>query len=72
MSEADIAVEDMYSPETFTKCLGKQKYYHSYLLFFQKEMEEKGWENVLSEYLFARDERADDILGRMYGGEFLA
>lgn len=31
-------------------------------------MEEKGWENVLQEYVFAGDERADDMLGRMFAG----
>jgi len=31
----------------------------------QNEMEKKGWENVLNEYVFAGDERADDLLGRL-------
>src|SRR4051794_3139315 len=31
-------------------------------------MEKKGWENVLNEYVFAGNERADDMLGRLYAG----
>jgi hypothetical protein len=62
-------VQDMTNPEHFKKYLGKDKYYHDYLVFFQKEMEQKGWENVLNEYLFAGDERADDLLTRTYAGE---
>ncbi|KUJ17385.1 uncharacterized protein LY89DRAFT_733239 [Mollisia scopiformis] len=61
-------VEDMSNPDHFKKYLGKEKYYHDFLIFFQTEMEKKGWENTLKEFLFAGDERADDILGRMYAG----
>ena len=63
------AVEDI-TPENFTKYYDKEKYYHDYLVFWQKEIEKKGWENVLNEYVFAGDERADDLLGRFYGGIF--
>ncbi|KAE8449639.1 hypothetical protein EG329_007969 [Mollisiaceae sp. DMI_Dod_QoI] len=61
-------VEDMSDPAHFKKYLGKEKYYHDFLLFFQSEMEKKGWEKTLNEYLFADDERAHDVLGRMYAG----
>ncbi|KAF4630723.1 hypothetical protein G7Y89_g7417 [Cudoniella acicularis] len=67
-SGEDIPVEELHSQQTFARCLGKEKYYHSFLVFFQKEMEDKGWENVLKEYLFAGDEKSDDLLGRLYGG----
>ncbi|KAG9236545.1 hypothetical protein BJ875DRAFT_371942 [Amylocarpus encephaloides] len=67
-SSKTASIEDMTIPETFTKHLGKQQYYLSYLRFFQQQMEEKGWEKVLQDYIFAGDERADDLLGRMYAG----
>lgn len=63
-------LEDMAAPANFKKYLGKEKYYHDFLVFFQNEMEKKGWEKVLNEYLFAEDERADDMLGRMFAGRF--
>ncbi|KAE9364545.1 hypothetical protein N431DRAFT_447716 [Stipitochalara longipes BDJ] len=61
-------LEDMSNPENFKKFLNKEKYYRDYLVFWQDEIETKGWENVLNEYIFAGDERADDLLGRLYGG----
>ncbi|RDL40920.1 uncharacterized protein BP5553_00899 [Venustampulla echinocandica] len=68
MTEKDKVVADLRSPATFSKYLGSGKYYHPFLLFFQREMEDKGWENVLNEYLFAGNERADNMLGRMFAG----
>ncbi|CAO2647435.1 Nn.00g083570.m01.CDS01 [Neocucurbitaria sp. VM-36] len=61
-------VDDMHDPEQFKKYLGKDNYYHDFLVFFQKEFEAKGWQNVVNEYLFAGDERADDMLVRLFGG----
>ena len=61
-------VDDMHKPERFKTYLGNEKYYHDFLVFFQREIESKGWQDVLTEYVFAGDERADDLLARMYGG----
>ena len=61
-------MQDMRNTESFKKYLGKEKYYHSFLVFFQGEMERKGWEAVLNEYLFAGDGKANNLLGRMYAG----
>jgi hypothetical protein len=60
----------MSNSENFEKYLNKEKYYRDYLVFWQNEIEKKGWENVLNEYVFAGDERGDDLLGRLYGGKF--
>jgi hypothetical protein len=64
----DSIVDDMHKPDRFKTYLGKEKYYHDFLVFFQKEIDAKGWQNVLNEYLFAEDERADDMLVRLYAG----
>jgi hypothetical protein len=61
-------VEDMHKPDRFKTYLGKEKYYHDFLVFFQKEIEAKSWQNVLNEYLFANDERSNDMLARLYAG----
>ncbi|EON62989.1 hypothetical protein W97_02215 [Coniosporium apollinis CBS 100218] len=68
VSLEDSVMQDMRDPEKFNKYLGDEKYYHDFLIFFQDEMESKGWENVLNEYLFKGDERADDMLVRMFAG----
>jgi hypothetical protein len=30
----------------------------------------KGWEQVLNDFVFKRDERADDLLGRLFAGSW--
>lgn len=51
--------------------LGKGKYYPDFLKFFQDEIEEKGWEKVLQEYVFKGDERSEAIFGRLFAGACL-
>jgi hypothetical protein len=64
----DSIVNDMHDPDRFKTYLGKEKYYHDFLVFFQKEIEEKTWQAVLNEYLFANNERANDMLCRLFAG----
>lgn len=61
-------VHNMRDPEQFNKYLGREKYYTDFLVFFQEEISKKGWESVLIEYVFNGDEKADDMLVRMFGG----
>jgi hypothetical protein len=65
-------VTDMALPGHFQKYMAQEKYYHDYVIFFQKEMEAKGWENVLNEYLFSGTEQADDLLTRLFAGAYLS
>jgi hypothetical protein len=58
----------MHDPARFETYLGKEQYYHDFLVFFQAEMETKGQHAVLEEYLFAADTRANDMLSRLYAG----
>jgi hypothetical protein len=70
MVAPEIKVEtDMRDPAKFKECLGKQQHYHDYLIFFQEQMEEKGWEKLVNEYLFSGTEEADDFLVRAFGGK---
>lgn len=62
-------VEEMKSdPKRFRKYLGSEKYYHDFLVFFKEEMDAKGWQTVLNDYIFKGDDQADDMLVRMFGG----
>ncbi|KIW01608.1 uncharacterized protein PV09_07080 [Verruconis gallopava] len=61
-------VEAMSDPSKFQRYLSDERHYHDYLVFFQQEMQAKGWQNVVNEYLFAGDERADDLLVRTFAG----
>ncbi|KAB8303177.1 hypothetical protein EYC80_004624 [Monilinia laxa] len=59
---------DMSTPDNFNNYLGNSKYYHDFLIFWQKEIESKGWKEVMKEHVFAGDAKADEILGRMFAG----
>ncbi|KAM0275071.1 hypothetical protein ACHAQH_007591 [Verticillium albo-atrum] len=54
--------------ETAPKLFGKEAHYPDFLLFFQRELESRGIGPVLKEFIFARDERADDLLQRLFAG----
>lgn len=61
-------VEDLQSWSHASKYLGKDQYYPDFLAFFQREIERKGWEAVVTEYLFSGTEAAEDLLVRLYAG----
>ncbi|KFY31431.1 hypothetical protein V493_01116 [Pseudogymnoascus sp. VKM F-4281 (FW-2241)] len=61
-------VKAMSEPEGFKKFLGDKEHTHDYMEFFQRELEAKGVEAVVQEYLFSRSEIAEDMLARLFGG----
>jgi hypothetical protein len=61
-------VTDMHNPKKYQTYLGSEKYYHNFLVFFKEEINQKGWQEVLNEYIFKGNEQADDMLVRMFGG----
>ncbi|KAI4097423.1 MAG: hypothetical protein LQ339_006741 [Xanthoria mediterranea] len=61
-------VRDLHDPAIFLKHLGQEAYHHDYLAFFQDEINCKGHEAVINDYMLKGDERADAILVRMYAG----
>lgn len=64
----ETVLEDLHDHEKYRQYLANEKYYHDYLVYFQEEIDRKGYENVINEYLFSKDERADDMLVRMFSG----
>ncbi|CRK16857.1 hypothetical protein BN1708_011849 [Verticillium longisporum] len=54
--------------ETAPRLLGKEAYYPDFLLFFQRELESHGIGPVLKEFIFAKDERAEDLFQRLFAG----
>jgi hypothetical protein len=58
----------MHDPSRFKTYLGQEEYYHDFLVYFEQEIDAKGWQNTLQEQLFAETEHADDMLVRMYAG----
>ncbi|KAI8180500.1 hypothetical protein K4K51_002573 [Colletotrichum sp. SAR 10_75] len=60
--------DELHDWDKAQKYLGREKHYPDFLLFFQREIEKKGWEETLNEYLFKGDARADDMFQRMFAG----
>ncbi|KAJ5775158.1 uncharacterized protein N7511_000169 [Penicillium nucicola] len=61
-------VESLREVDGFREGLGEGKNYSNYLALFQAEINAKGVGNVLAEYVFAGDERAENMLCRLFGG----
>ncbi|KAJ5573774.1 uncharacterized protein N7459_008201 [Penicillium hispanicum] len=61
-------VTALHEKTTFQASLGKEKNYATFLTFFQEEIESKGVGDVLNEYVFSGDERAESMLLRLFGG----
>ena len=66
LTEENVAA--MSEPHGFKSFLGNAEYTHDYLEFFQREIEKKGVETVLQEYLFSGTEIAEDMLVRLFMG----
>ena len=64
-------IEDLHDHSKFHHYLGKEEYFHDFLVFFQQEIDKKGWPEVIIEYVLKRDELADDMLARMFAGEYM-
>lgn len=67
--EVASADRGLKGPDVFEKCLGIDDCYPDFLKFFEEEIETRGMHEVIKEYLLKGDERANDILGRMFAGQ---
>ncbi|KAK6365026.1 hypothetical protein LTS17_011722 [Exophiala oligosperma] len=64
----DEKSKHVITSENFEEYLAHYEYYAPWLDFFQNEINQKGWQAVLGEYLFDETPRANDLLGRMFEG----
>jgi hypothetical protein len=64
----EAVVADLRNPARWAAYLGREKHYGDFLVFFQREMADKGWEAVVCEYVLCGDARADNMLVRMFAG----
>jgi hypothetical protein len=63
-------VQSFGGADEFQAGLGKERNYSNYLAFFQGEIGAKGVGDVLAEFVFAGDERAENMLCRLFGGAY--
>lgn len=61
-------LKELHDPAGFIRNLNPRQNYHTFLRFFQDEIDKSSWQEVLQKYMFAGDERADEILVRMFAG----
>ncbi|KAL4980873.1 hypothetical protein BDW66DRAFT_123393, partial [Aspergillus desertorum] len=61
-------VRSLYQKDKFREALGEEKNYPHFLEFFQCEIDKKGVETALNEYLFKQDEIAESMIARLFGG----
>jgi hypothetical protein len=65
----ESVIKALSDKATWKTCTGNHRQYQNFLAFFQRELAKKSVEDVLLEYLFKGDERADDMLVRMFSGK---
>ncbi|EOA85728.1 Baeyer-Villiger monooxygenase dmxR6 [Exserohilum turcicum] len=58
------------SDALYDSIVGQVHQYHTYLEFFKGEIREKGWKEVIQQYVLARSKLSDLILARMYEGAY--
>ncbi|KAK7697817.1 hypothetical protein SLS64_013149 [Diaporthe eres] len=63
-------IRELESDDGFYRHLGQLPDYTNYMVFFEREIERKGWKEVIQEYCFARTRNADVLLARMFDGAF--
>ena len=68
MPPHDDVPQKLESWDEAQKYLGKEKYYSDFLVFFQHEIDKTSWQDVMNEYVFKGDARADDLMARLFSG----
>lgn len=69
--EVDAAtVERLAEEEFFYQTLGTITQYTSFLVFFQRQMDERGWKETVNKYVFSRSKVAEKMLARLYEGAY--
>ncbi|KAF5867126.1 hypothetical protein ETB97_004046 [Aspergillus alliaceus] len=64
----ESVIQSLYDQAQFKDSLGNREDYPNFLEFFQREIEKKGVEDTVNQYVFAEDDIAQDMLARLFGG----
>ena len=65
----DELAQDIRDPKVFIANMFRPKTYPDYLKLFTEEIEEKGYQEVIQEYFFKGDERANIMFNRLFAGK---
>lgn len=65
----ESVIEEIKTEKGFRKYRGSQDHFLDFVTFFEREIYQLGYQEVLQRYMVGGGEIADDLLGRMYHGE---
>jgi hypothetical protein len=63
-------VKEMYDDEKFYERMHQGTEYSNFLVFFEQQIEAKGWKAVVDQYCFSRTKVADAVLAGLYEGAY--
>ena len=63
-------VKELSDNNKFYGMIGQMKQYTNFLVFFEQQIEEKGWKAVINEYCFSRTKLADVMLAGLFEGAY--
>ncbi|GIZ46907.1 hypothetical protein CKM354_001001300 [Cercospora kikuchii] len=63
-------VAKLYDASEFRSRIGNIHDYTTFLAFFEREIDAKGWREVITEYCFSKTENAELMLAQLYEGAF--
>jgi hypothetical protein len=63
-------VQELSNEAKFYDTIGEITQYTTFLVFFQQQIDKKGWKEVVTEYCFSRSRVAEVMLARLYEGAY--
>lgn len=66
----DAVVLKMQDSDYFYEQIGKIAHYTNFLVFFEQQIEQKGWRAVVNEYVFSGSRVAEALLPLMFDGAY--
>ncbi|KAL4894512.1 hypothetical protein BDV59DRAFT_200854 [Aspergillus ambiguus] len=64
----ETVIESLHKEAAFEKCLEKEENYPNFLAFFQRQIDKRGVEDVLNQYLFSGTTIAEQMFIRLFEG----
>ncbi|AEO58371.1 hypothetical protein MYCTH_2305640 [Thermothelomyces thermophilus ATCC 42464] len=62
------SIDSLADPDVFLSRMVKIPEYTNFLVFFEREIEKKGWQAVVNEYCFAGTPVAENVFAQLYEG----
>ncbi len=64
----ETLVRKLSNDRYFKSIMGNDNFFNDYTTFFQRLMTQKGWQDVVQQYIFSRSEIAEDLLVGLFAG----